>query len=301
MYKKAPNQALAELHGIDRLVVDEFTLLGKKDLETLLELDVPLLLSGDFEQLCGRDPVDEEWLRANGFQIKRLEEIRRATDLETKQLYRSTRGKSTREIALACEKAGVQRAKGVVFPKAGERAHYVASRNDIVDAINVRYAAAVAAGPVRQWGSKRIVRAKAGPGMLVIGVTTTKLFRNQEIGFLVRVINDRVALVRRQTGEEVQVAFKAMHPGFAITFHRCQGQTFDFPLTVNLDRLFHRSMLYVAVTRVTSLRKLTFVGGPDDLNDIPDDREEGCDLPEEEDEATEASEENVDILEMLGL
>jgi ATP-dependent exoDNAse (exonuclease V) alpha subunit len=68
------------------------------------------------------------------------------------------------------------------------------------------------------------------------------------------------ARVRTLEGELVEVAIRTLNPGFALTYHRLQGQTFECPLYVSLRRLFDRSMLYVAVTRVTTFANLRLVG-----------------------------------------
>ncbi len=66
------------------------------------------------------------------------------------------------------------------------------------------------------------------------------------------------------TGKEVEVSPSALNPGFALTFHRCQSQTFDFPLYIDTKRIFDRSMLYVAVSRVRSRKSLVLVGNEAD-------------------------------------
>jgi len=275
--------------GIDRLVVDEFTMLSRDELEAVLALNVPVLFSGDFEQLCNyKDPITIDWLREKGFTVVEKEKIHRAATPETLDLYYSCRYNSIGGMAKACVAAGVPRveSKEVALPGPWERAHYLASRNDEVRRVSLAYAESFGGVP-QLWGrahknTDTRLTAPAAPGMLVICVKTSKTgMYNQETGFITAVHGPTVT-VRRQNGEEVNMALTRLNPGFAITYHRCQGQTFDFPLYASLDNLFLRVMLYVAITRVTDLKHLRLVGGPRDLGMLPHDESPNkpppCDL-----------------------
>lgn len=275
---------LREVQGYDRLVVDEFTMLTLAQLKDLVRLGVPLLLSGDFAQLSavcptgGTDrPITREALEVLGFHIIDLPagQNRRAADAETAALYQAVRAADTteamRDAALA---AGVRRADGVAYPAAGERAHYVAAHNGTVNARNAEYCRHIAApgAPEVAWGcaegAKRDTRLAAPftPGMLLIGVRSLDgAIDNQELvtaEAYVPARGRRLARVtfRRASGELASAPPSYLNPGYAITFHRLQGQTLDCPLAVDLRGIFEPAMLYVAVTRVRSLAQLTFVG-----------------------------------------
>jgi len=273
LYRAAPEKfRQTVLANCDRLVVDEFTMLGPADLETILEFGVPVLLAGDFEQLCAvTGTVDYEWLADRGFVVREFTEIRRATDPQTEKLYHAARGREASAIVRACREAGVPQAKleDVRLPEPGSRAHIVSSLNANVDALNRRYAAACAAKAPNaevRWGrGDGAYSAPASVGMLVIATKTTKRaggLRNQEIGFVRAIKGAALEVESCATGLRSEAAPADLKPGFALTYHRCQGQTFDFPLALDLRRLFDRRMLYVAVTRVRNLAHLTLVGDP---------------------------------------
>lgn len=280
---KSPAE-LRVVQGYDRLVVDEFTMLTLAQLKDLVKLGVPLLLSGDFAQLSavcpagGSDqPITREALEVLGFHVIDLPDgqNRRAADDATRALYRAVREAATTEaMAAAALAAGVRRAAAVAYPAAGERAHYVAAHNGTVNARNAEYCRLIAApdAPAVDWGclegKRRDTRLRAPftPGMLLIGVRSADgAIDNQELVTAVsyvRAQGRRGAQVtfRRASGELASAPPSHLNPGYAITFHRLQGQTLDCPLAVDLQGIFEPAMLYVAVTRVRSLAQLTFVG-----------------------------------------
>ena len=101
--------------------------------------------------------------------------------------------------------------------------------------------------------------------MLVIGVDTSTHFRNQEVGYLesFEVTKKKIyAMVYSLiTNKVVSVPVNNLSVGFAITFHRCQGQTFNFPIYVDIHNLFIKAMLYVAITRVPDIKYLCLIKG----------------------------------------
>ena len=257
------------LKGTDRLVVDEFTMMSKSDLQKLLDLDIPLILCGDFEQLCNpvdTNPVNRQWLIDNNFLIKELSEIKRASSQETKDLYIACRGQNQKTMLKECGKAGVPTKKFETtnFPIAFDRKHYIASTNDVIDKINKEYADNLYKITENRL-NVRINGNLSTKGMLVIGIDTSKTFRNQEVGFLegFEGVGRFLKAIVKPIGKEQTVLVPVSHltVGFAITFHRCQGQTFAFPIYINIEHLFHKAMLYVAITRVPDLNYLTLIGG----------------------------------------
>jgi hypothetical protein len=267
--QKTPHTFRAEhLSGADRLVVDEFTMLSRSELNKLLELNIPLVLCGDFEQLCNpldENPVDMQWLNDNGFLIKELTEIKRASSEETKELYTACRGKTTQQMLSECEKMNIPKRSFTVedFPSPNERRHYIASKNDAIDKVNEDYANYLYDNHESERLEYEINNCKSIKGMLVIGVDTSTHFRNQEVGYLegFELIKKKVyALVYSLiTNKVVRVPINNLAVGFAITFHRCQGQTFNFPIYVDVHRLFLKAMLYVAITRVPDIKYLTLL------------------------------------------
>ena len=267
--QKTPHTFRAEhLAGADRLVVDEFTMLSRSELNKLLELNIPLVLSGDFEQLCNpldENPVDRQWLIDNGFLIKELTEIKRTSSEETKDLYMACRGQNTNQMLIECEKKNIPKREFSVkdFPSPNERRHYIASKNDAIDKVNNDYANYLYNNHVDDRLDHEINNCKAVKGMLVIGIDTSTHFRNQEVGYLEGFETNRKkinALVYSLiTNKVVSVPINNLAVGFAITFHRCQGQTFNFPIYVDINRLFYKEMLYVAITRVPDIKYLTLI------------------------------------------
>jgi hypothetical protein len=267
--QKTPHTFRAEhLAGADRLVVDEFTMLSRSELNRLLELNIPIVLCGDFEQLCNpldENPVDRQWLIDNGFLIKELTEIKRASSEETKALYTACRGKKTQEMLSECDKMNIPKRAFTVedFPCPNERRHYIASRNEAIDKVNADYANYLYDNNESERLEYEINNCKSIKGMLVIGVETSTHFRNQEVGYLegFETIKKKVfALVYSLiTNKVVSVPINNLAVGFAITFHRCQGQTFNFPIYVDVHRLFLDAMLYVAITRVPDIKYLTLI------------------------------------------
>ena len=281
--QKTPHTFRAEhLAGADRLVVDEFTMLSRSELNRLLELNIPLVLCGDFEQLCSpldENPVDRQWLIDNGFLIKELTEIKRASSEETKELYTACRGKSTQQMLAICQKMNIPKRSFTAedFPSPNERRHYIASKNEAIDKVNKDYANYLYDNNESERLEYEINNCKSIKGMLVIGVDTSTHFRNQEVGYLegfechshkhrglkgVEPPNKKKinALVYSLiTNEVVSVPINNLAVGFAITFHRCQGQTFNFPIYVDVHRLFLKAMLYVAITRVPDIKYLTLI------------------------------------------
>jgi hypothetical protein len=269
--QKTPHTFRAEhLAGADRLVVDEFTMLSRNELNKLLELNIPLVLSGDFEQLCNpldENPVDRQWLIDNGFLIKELTEIKRTSSEETKDLYMSCRGQKTNQMLLECEKKNIPKRPFTVedFPSPNERRHYIASKNEAIDKVNKDYANYLYNNHVDDRFEHEINNCKTVKGMLVIGIDTSPHFRNQEVGYLQGFETNRkkiYALVHSLiTNKVVSVPLNNLAIGFAITFHRCQGQTFNFPIYVDINRLFYKEMLYVAITRVPDIKFLCLISG----------------------------------------
>lgn len=113
-------------------------------------------------------------------------------------------------------------------------------------------------------------------GMLVVGVKqpfdSTKPYKkpglnNQETGVLVSIKSDtdgsaRIAVRSHITGRVCTIDSTMAHPGFALTFHRCQGQTFDCRLGVSSSKNFDPSMAYVAMSRVRKKDQLRIVTLP---------------------------------------
>lgn len=294
-FQRSPKQVRAQLR--DRcLVVDEFTMLDRSELERVVALaGDDLILTGDFEQLCSfREPVTEQWLTDNGFEVRRLDVIHRCQDPALRALYNGARARDVADVVALLRDAGVPTVSvgAVPMPAPWTRAHFISSRNVCVDAMNRRYceALAVAAGDVsrrvQHWGGvTHPLQAPAPVGALVIAVETTPAFRNQEVGHLAQLQGEIAWVVptragaaakpsrrRREASSEdaaeppeglhpgaVPVPLSALNPGFAVTYHRCQGQTFDFPIWADLNQLFERAMLYVALTRATELRWFTMV------------------------------------------
>jgi hypothetical protein len=256
--------------GYDRVVCDEFTMLGKREAEKLVsKFTIPLLFCGDFEQLGNsEDPIARADLEAWGFVVHELAGCHRSDDRET---YAAIRGQPPEEVRRLCCLAGAHRTDEVRFPAAFARSHLLASANRVVDQHNIAYARRLAgpAAPARAWGMIRTKDGKEGEarrleapaveGMLVIGLRKSRGLRNQEIGYLLRDLGGDKALVRNLQGEEVQANFGLLHPGFALTFHRCQGQTFDFPVYVWWQTIFDRVMPYVSATRMRKMGDLYFV------------------------------------------
>lgn len=283
---KSRRQVLKQLLGKDYLVVDEFTMVTAAELERLFTLDIGLIFTGDFEQLQAIDGggPTREWLIANGFVIHELEKIHRASDDQTLRLYQACRGAAAADIVALCEAHGVVTAKwpAVEWPPLGTRAHYVASVNEVVNALNIGYgrksfketddelrARSVEAAA---WGADgKLLEAPAVPGMLVIGLPDPMgskrkgaTLRNQEVAELLdpkagTADAPRYLVRSLRTNEEYKVPPSRVHPGFAITFHRCQGQTFDCPVQVDTRNTFEKEMLYVAVTRVRRLEQLRLI------------------------------------------
>jgi ATP-dependent exoDNAse (exonuclease V) alpha subunit len=269
--QKTPKTFRSEyLAGADRLVVDEFTMLSRSELNRLLELNIPIVLSGDFEQLCNpfdENPVDRQWLIDNGFLIKELTEIKRASSEETKELYTACRGQTTHQMLIECEKKNIPKRSFTVqdFPSPNERRHYIASKNEAIDKVNKDYANYLYDNNESERLGHEINGCKSVKGMLVIGVDTSTHFRNQEVGYLegFEVTKKKIyAMVYSLiTNKVVSVPVNNLSVGFAITFHRCQGQTFNFPIYVDIHNLFIKAMLYVAITRVPDIKYLCLIKG----------------------------------------
>jgi ATP-dependent exoDNAse (exonuclease V) alpha subunit len=112
--------------------------------------------------------------------------------------------------------------------------------------------------------------------MLVVGVKqpfdSTKPYKkpglnNQETGVLVSVAPNadgsaRLAVRSHITGRTCTIDSALAHPGFALTFHRCQGQTFDCRLGVSASKIFDPSMAYVAMSRVRTKDQLRIISLP---------------------------------------
>ena len=286
--------------GYDRLVIDEFTLLNKNDIIKLRKQCIPLVLCGDFLQLCNMEnPITLADLHEMGAEITFLEKIWRTKDPETLRMYTGLRAllKKAVDGLDAWEKKRGQKATATLkarwakktssvmadflrpiigeskmrFPKLGERAHLATSRNDKLARVNYSYAEHCAAQYERDTGKKSpTVRfgivgstkthftGKLTPGMLLIATRTPRgshpLIRNQEIftyvggGRVRSYATGRTVKAWDPDAGQEPVGFL---PGFAITYHKVQGQTFDFPLLLDTENIFDPCMLYVGVTRVT--------------------------------------------------
>lgn len=279
----------------DRLVVDEFTMLTYKQLCTLVDMGIPLLLSGDFRQLGAVIPAGVEDrqigpgdLLALGFRVFDLEDPEqnpgcpnyRADDPVTAAFYQAARAADTvAELAGAARAAGVRFADSVATPKVGEQAYYVTSRNDTVREQNRRYCREIAqpGAPMVAFGATEEMRITEPftPGMQLIAVanyddpkTGAERVYNQEPLTAVEYRNKggrgkkASIVVRKESGAVVEVPASCLYPGYAITFHRVQGQTFNCPIAVDLAGVFERNAPYVGVTRSRLLSQLTVLGAP---------------------------------------
>ena len=279
----------------DRLVVDEFTMLTYKQLCVLVDMAIPLLLSGDFRQLGAVIPAGVEDrqigpgdLIALGFRVFDLEDPEqnpgcrnyRADDPVTAAFYQAARAADTvTELADAARAAGIRFADAVPVPKVGERAHYVTSLNTTVREQNRRYCREIAqpGAAMVTFGDSEEMRITEPftPGMQLIAVSNfddpksgKELVFNQETLTAVEYRNKggrgkkACIAVRKACGTVVEVPAKVLYPGYAITFHRVQGQTYSCPIAVDLAGVFERNAPYVGVTRSRLLSQLTVVGAP---------------------------------------
>lgn len=233
-------------------------------IEEVLELGYPIALSGDPKQMCHPECPGIEWLEEQGFVVIELDAIKRTCNPETLEIYKSCRNYSQQEII---ELLKHKFTRNIEYPGPHRRSHYIASTNEVVNATNIAYANTFD-GPVVEWGhdtstDKRRLQARIAVGMLAIGIKSEKDFKNQEIGHITAVLsNNKVrvhSVMPQRSGKETEVHLRNLNPGFAITFHRCQGQTFDFPIYVNTNRLFESNMLYTAITRATHHKHLNLV------------------------------------------
>lgn len=261
LHKSDPSLAWQLMRGKDRLIIDEYTMISQKMIDEVLQLGYPVMLCGDPKQLCHPECPTIEWLYDQGFEGYELTEIKRTCDSKTKQMYEQCRNLDQKAIVKLLQHKYTD---AVAYPGPFQRSHYIASTNEVVNATNITYTNTFE-GPTVEWGhdtntDKRRIRARVAVGMLAIGIKSEKEFKNQEIGHITAVLsNGKVRIRSTMTQREVEMHLRNLNPGFAITFHRCQGQTFDFPIHVNTNRLFEPNMLYVAITRVTHHKHLNLV------------------------------------------
>lgn len=260
LHKSDPSLVKQLMQGKDRLIIDEYTMISQKMIEEVLELGYPVALSGDPKQMCHRECPSTEWLEEQRFVTIELPDIKRTRDPETLEIYESCRNLNQKAITKLLQH---KHTDAVTYPKSFQRSHYIASTNEVVNTTNILYTNTFE-GPTVEWGhntttDKRLIRARVAVGMLIIGIKNEKDFKNQEIGHITAILPNKVRIRSTLTQREVEVSLRNLNPGFAITYHRCQGQTFDFPIYVNTNRLFEPNMLYTAITRVTHHRHLQLV------------------------------------------
>jgi len=280
LYTKNPKETYnLYLKNRDRLILDEFTLLGRNDMDRVLALPIPILVSGDFNQLVNMvDPINEEYLIRNGFTISRLDKNMRALDQKTKDFYEQTRNQGTNSILSICKSFGIKMEDYInkTAFTSNPLSLFICSKNDLVNQTNIDYAKAISneASVLVKWGSdKYSLNALYSKGMRVICTKTTKdqkgmILRNQEMGItlsekpITRGKNKGCIHLSPLSYPEmtIVVSLAKLKPAFAITFHRCQGQTFKCPVYVYLGSLFDQHMLYVALTRVQDIKNLHLVG-----------------------------------------
>lgn len=237
----------------DRIIVDEFTMLSQQLIEEVLQLNYPVLFTGDFAQLTHRDCPTIDWFRDHDFEIIILNDIKRTTDSRTRDLYEKSRHLDTEQIIKLLPPPSEYD-----FPRPFQRKHYIASTNYQINRVNQEYCQHLG-GKIATWANNFI--APLSLGMLVIGTNNERIYKNQEVGWIQEILNDSEVIVKSTVSDRglVRVSLTNLLPGFAITFHRCQGQTFDFPIYVSLTNLFDAHMLYTAITRVTDIQYLCLV------------------------------------------